>query len=799
VKVLQRLRSMDADELRFRLACGTRKAADRARAALAPGVWRRSDLASRLLPATSGEPAELTEAREAARRGDWASAHLAFATHFATRQQRFPFERGPLTQLATRVRLRFPDARASACERADRMLAGCYDILGYRDLLFGTPPEWHTDPVHGREAPRTFWADVPYLDPRHGDHKVIWEINRHQHWLSLARAYHLSGDARYYAAVVEQLESWMAANPPLQGINWASMLELGFRSISWMWALHFFASAATHDRVDAAPWTVDLLLGLDRQLSQIERNLSQYFSPNTHLTGEALALYVTGCALPELRGSQRRTSIGRQVLLRQIGRQIHADGGHAELSAHYHRYTTDFYLLALLAARAAADPAATVFEETARRLAGYLRTLADDEGRLALLGDDDGGKLFPICGRSPWDCRDTLAAAAAILDDPSLAVSEMPEEVFWLCAGLPLEDRAYEPSVRLSAALADTGYYVSRTTGGDHLVFDAGHHGFLNGGHAHADALSIVLTVRGRPLLVDAGTGTYTMDPQLRDLFRSTAMHNTVVVNGRSQSQTRGAFHWHTVANARATLWHSQQRFDYAEGRHDGYRPIVHARGVLALHGLGWIVIDHLLGSEEATADAFWHVHPDWEASARDGNILFESSGSVAALGSSTGVDILSAADAAGLDRYAPAYGRLDRGTCLRARKVGALPRSSATFVTAAATRTGARHRLVSVQPLPLTEMPPQGWHGAAFRVSTGDRQVVILSAVEWASGSHPSDGPSRPWGCAGVQTDGRLAFLADGQPAGPAVVVGGTSVIATSTLASSVHRMRPAMAIEPH
>jgi hypothetical protein len=672
-------------------------------------------------------------------------------------------------------------------ERADRMLDGRYDILGFRDLQFGTPPAWHDDPAHGRTAPREFWADVPYLDPRHGDHKVIWEINRHQHWLSFARAYHLSGDDRYYTAVVEQLESWMAANPPLRGVNWASMLELGFRSMSWLWALLFFSPAATRDRVGSAPWTVDLLLGLDRQLTHIERNLSRYFSPNTHLTGEALALYVTGCALPELRHSHRRISIGREVLLQQIDRQIHADGGHAELSAHYHRYTTDFYLLALLAARDEADPAAVIFEQAARRLARYLRTLADDEGRLPLIGDDDGGQLFPICGRPAWDCRDTLAAAAAILEDPTLAVSAPPEEVYWLCGGLPLDDRAYEPSSQPSAALPDTGYYVSRTAEGDHLVFDAGHHGFLNGGHAHADALSVVLSVRGRPFLVDAGTGTYTMDPSLRDLFRSTAMHNTVVVNGRSQSEPRGSFHWHTVANARATLWRSDRRFDYAEGRHAGYRPIVHARGVLTVHGFGWLVIDHLLGDEEAVAEVFWHVHPDWTPLVHDRSVLFESDGAVALLASSEGADLLNPTEAAGLDRHAPVYGRLERGTCLRTRMSGTLPRSSLTFVTSGPGRVSAALRPVRVEALPLTQMPPHGWHGAAFRVSTGDRQVVVLSAVEWAPG--PQAGRLiQSWGCAEVQTDGRVAVLDGAQPASSAVLVDGTRVAATSTLASSVH-----------
>ena len=104
------------------------------------------------------------------------------------------------------------------------------------------------------------------------------------------------------------------------------------------------------------------------------------------------------------------------VLIEQISRQIHADGGHAELSTHYHRYTLDFYLLALAVARQTADPPASVFAAAAERLARYARTMSDDTGRLPGIGDDDGGSLFPICGRNPSDVSDSLQLAAQLLE-----------------------------------------------------------------------------------------------------------------------------------------------------------------------------------------------------------------------------------------------------------------------------------------------------------------------------------------------------------------------------------------------
>src|SRR5204863_7936264 len=81
-----------------------------------------------------------------------------------------------------------------------------------------------------------------------------------------------------------------------------------------------------HDTA-SRPLLVDLLAARDRQLAHVERNLSYYFSPNTHLLGEALALYVAGSALPDLAASARRRALGRTILLDEIGRQIGADGG----------------------------------------------------------------------------------------------------------------------------------------------------------------------------------------------------------------------------------------------------------------------------------------------------------------------------------------------------------------------------------------------------------------------------------------------------------------------------------------
>ncbi|MBM4325676.1 MAG: heparinase [Deltaproteobacteria bacterium] len=61
-----------------------------------------------------------------------------------------------------------------------------------------------------------------------------------------------------------------------------------------------------------------------------------------------------------------------------------------------------------------------------------------------------------------------------------------------------------------------------------------GHDG--RGGHAHNDQLSIELAIDGVPILIDSGTYCYTCSLERRNLFRSTAMHNTLSIPGKEQN-----------------------------------------------------------------------------------------------------------------------------------------------------------------------------------------------------------------------------------------------------------------------
>ncbi|HJU74150.1 MAG TPA: alginate lyase family protein [Gemmatimonadaceae bacterium] len=734
-RFVTRLRRASADELLFRAREYANTRFEQVRVGARANRWRRERLASRLDPRVDG----LAPIIRALRHGDVATANAALHAHFLLRRPRFLLEPARKSSIVEAVRTRFPAASVDAVERAAPLIDGRYGLLGYRDLSFrrGTSAvDWHFDPVHERRAPLRFWKRVPYLDRRIGDHKIIWELNRHQHWLALGRAAWLTGDLdrRYSQTVARELESWLRANPPLRGINWASMLELALRSLSWIWTLHFFAS--DDGRNPDVP-AIDLLYGIERQLAHVAKHLSFYFSPNTHLLGEALALYVAGRALPELRAAADWEHVGRRVLMREARAQVHADGGHAELSTHYHRYAFDFYLLALAIARNTADPVAPEFAEVCWRMATYCRAMADDTGRLPTIGDDDGGMLFPICARQPADVRDSLSLAAVLLDRPELAIGDVPEEVFWMLGtdATTLRTTTHVSLPWRSSIFRETGYAVLRSAD-DHAVFDVGRHGFLNGGHAHADALSIVLSTSGHPLLIDPGTATYTIDPVRRDRFRSTAMHNTLVLDGRPQSIPAGPFHWASRADARLTYWHASEDFDFAEGAHDAYAAS-HRRAVLrARHDL-WIVLDFVPARGAHRADTYWHLAPAWTVDRRESQTLYLRRGDLRAVLATTAPGWKEYfADPQGLGWCAPVYGHLlpSLTLCFSAESVNAI--SIATALRAAAAPVD-----LVIRPHAVTTDVDDGWFRAAVWVRHGDLETMAMVAF---AGSEATAGTVR-------------------------------------------------------
>jgi hypothetical protein len=99
------------------------------------------------------------------------------------------------------------DGVARLIRQADRALDGHLALLGYADVNVGRTIDWHRDTLRQVTAPRSHWSRIPYLDPEiAGDHKLIWEINRHNSVVTLAQAW-VYRRRLYVAAIADAMKS----------------------------------------------------------------------------------------------------------------------------------------------------------------------------------------------------------------------------------------------------------------------------------------------------------------------------------------------------------------------------------------------------------------------------------------------------------------------------------------------------------------------------------------------------------------------------------------------------------------
>jgi hypothetical protein len=529
------------------------------------------------------------------------------------------FSAGSQHKLRSLVQTEFPDWIATVTAEADRICDRKLRLFGHAEVYLGAVIDWSADPISGQTWPRRFWTTYDLLgNPEGGDPKVVHEINRHQHLVTLARAYVYTEDERYASVAIAHMDSWIDQNPPGMGINWTSSLEIALRALSWMWSLFLLLPSRHMDdrRLER------ILRSLLSHFDHIHRYPSVYSSPNTHLTGEALALYVGGSVFSSIKQAREWKEFGEAVLVDEGLKQILDDGLHAELSTHYHCYTVEFYLTALAMARKNGGDFPPAVLSRIEAMLDVLAPLARMDGSIPRFSDDDGGRGLNLGKNGYADVRSLLSTGAVLFQRPDFKwqAERFHEETMWLLDGeayVAFDHMEQRTPERLSRLFPDGGYLSSRSgwnTGDDQLVFDCGGLGFLGGGHGHADALSFVLSSGDRELLVDPGTAVYNGEPSWRNYFRSTRAHNTVVIDGEDQAVPGSTFGWATDYSNRIVRHFSFPDAEYIEAEHDGYmrfsHPVIHRRRVLQVRPHCWIIADDFRGEGSHTFETLFHFSP---------------------------------------------------------------------------------------------------------------------------------------------------------------------------------------------
>lgn len=487
---------------------------------------------------------------------------------------------------------------------------------GYPEVSLSRPVDWNHDPITGVRYPSVSSNRINYR-ALPGDVAWLWRINRLQHLPWLAQAWLFTGDEFYSETAFQHLDSWIDQNRPGFGVAWCGSFEASLRAIAVSIALQ-----GLRDAPQLTPKRFRTIVGVLAESARrcwVDR--SRFSSANNHLIGEMAALATVAILFPELTGAQNWERRAIRTLTTEATKQVLADGVGAEQSVCYQMFTVELLHLvaALLAHRDGAAPDPLIGAIT--RSSSFLAAVVGDDDPAPRYGDDDEGFALrlgiqparvlhdhlgimaasgwcPSAGSEPYDSLDARWFAALAQSAPSR--SSRPSS-----AAKPI---GYGPSFFAS----DGGLVVLRSQN-RRMTMDLGPLGYLStAAHGHADALAVTLSMDGKDVIGDPGTGSYYGHPGWRTVMRGTRAHSTVCVDGQDQSVVGGPYLWLQRANVRT--FGVDLALGIVDAQHDGYERlpggVIHRRWLVAPPSeRTHLVIDLITGQGRHLCQQTWPLH----------------------------------------------------------------------------------------------------------------------------------------------------------------------------------------------
>ena len=303
------------------------------------------------------------------------------------------------------------------------------------------PIDWQRDFKSGwRWSARCWSEDLAYGDRAGADVKVPWELARMEHLPLLALAYgaaRTAGDAaraeRYAREYRSEVLDFSAQNPPRYGANWRCTMDVGIRIANWLLAYDLFTAAG-------ASWDAAFVDALTAAVWDHGRHIVTHLEYWPHLRSNHYLSDLVGLLSAALhlegRTADRWLAFAVQELAGEMRHEFHEDGSNFEASTSYHCLSTELMLYGAVLAtrmdgarrarlgdaalycglprlRPLATQAADVrkaeifpawFWERLDRALRFVAQIADEQGEIPFIGDQDSGrlcKLAPVYGAPP--------------------------------------------------------------------------------------------------------------------------------------------------------------------------------------------------------------------------------------------------------------------------------------------------------------------------------------------------------------------------------------------------------------
>lgn len=341
-----------------------------------------------------------------------------------------------------------------------------------------------------------------------GDIKLPWEFSRAYHLpLNAARAANAPDKSTLLKEQAAWIHTWLSVTEDLGGVVWMCAMEVAIRAVNWL-AADLFWNGQLREAVGTEAW--DQALWLHGHL--IEQRLEARIWSSNHYLSNLMGLAWISAFYRGQRDAERWHQFVYREWPPALSSQLRPDGGSYEGSLPYHALDVEMMLLTQATIPNRGQGLAAL-----RSMLAVLRGLCPPDGGVWKSGDDDSGRVLAVDFISRERRIDVLLRLAqAVLADE-------------------------EDCGTVDCLFPDSGWWQGTNQHTTAFVSFGGAGMGGRGGHTHNDQGSLQLWCDSQPILVDPGSYLYTSDPVARNLFRSTARHNTVSVDGHEHRQIPAA------------------------------------------------------------------------------------------------------------------------------------------------------------------------------------------------------------------------------------------------------------------
>ncbi len=421
-----------------------------------------------------------------------------------------------------------------------------------------------------------------------GDIRYVSTISRLHH-LPFIMLAGVSGNFRNHEKLVfKQLKDWKSQNPYLKSVNWKSGIEAGIRVTNLIFLRNISKlNASEQNELNSL---IDNIV--EEHFWFLKAHLSLFSSANNHLLFELLGLFIISLHY-NFSDSDKWRKRSFEWLLDELEKQTFEDGFSKEQSTHYHAEVMNIYLTAFSQARQfnieIPDKAIIKLQKMGDALACFLQ----EGGHLLPIGDSDEGQILYPYFDSAFDLYNSLFFDIQMLGGLQKYTNssvhwDLRNYLLWgnqIFINESKQRVERKENVTSVKHLADSGYFFCNV-GEMKVIFDAGSIGYGHlAAHGHADALQVLVSVKGEDFLIDPGTYQYhSRFSKFRNYFRGTLAHNTISINGLDQAKSGGRMIWNTKPDVVLEAFEQSVGGFKIKASHNGFQKqgvnVMHSRSI---------------------------------------------------------------------------------------------------------------------------------------------------------------------------------------------------------------------------